>query len=256
MPYVLYSTGVAYRRDRVTDDEIYGAANPRAMLWDPQFSGQVGVYDSERDTIAFALQYLGIDDVNTEDPASIDKAKAALLDMIDKVNVRTSINGVYARLPKGDYTLHEAWSGDIIAGWSYVSDYTEAAYETLGYWYPEDNKAPVDNDLIAVGANGDNPVLAHLFLNFFLDFQHSMDNFSWNGYPPPQKQADVTKVRTTEGQYSQVSKWAPPITLVPKWMPNAVVTEEALKNGKFRLHELSPTGEDLWSKAWQEFKAG
>ena len=69
-------------------------------------------------------------------------------------------------------------------------------------------------------------MLAHKFLNYFLDFQHSMDNFSWNGYQPPQTQADISALTSTEGRYSKVSNWAPPITYVPKWMPDAVVQRE------------------------------
>ncbi len=256
VPYTVYTTGISYRRDVITDDEIYGNENPRAMLWDPKYTGKVGVYDSERDTIAFVLQKLGIDDVNTEDPDELNQARDSLLELIDAVNVRATINGSYARLPKGDFVLHESWSGDIVAGWGYVSDYTEAAFETLGYWFPEDRQGPADNDLMAVGANGDNPVLAHMFLNHILDFQVAMDNFSWNGYQPPQKQADVDKLTSTEGLYSSISKWAPPIDYVPPWMPNAVVREEDLQNSRFRIHELSPQGDELWGNVWQEFKAG
>ncbi|MEP6477731.1 MAG: substrate-binding domain-containing protein, partial [Actinomycetota bacterium] len=72
VPYTVYTTGIAYRRDSIPDEEIYGNENPRAMLWDPKYTGKVGVYDSERDTIAFALQKIGIDDVNTEDPDQLN----------------------------------------------------------------------------------------------------------------------------------------------------------------------------------------
>jgi spermidine/putrescine transport system substrate-binding protein len=256
VPYAVYSTGIAYRREVISDEQIHSNPNPRDMLWDPTYKDKVGVYDSERDTIAFALQRLGIEDVNTEDPANITKAKDALLELVDLVNVRATINGAYARLPKGDFVIHEAWSGDIIAGWGYVPDYTEEQFEDLGYWFPADRSGPTDNDLITIGANAQNPVLAHKFLDFFLDYQHAMDNFSWNGYQPPQKQADISSLTTTEGLYSQVAHYAPPVTYIPEWMPDAVVTESDLKNGKFRLTELSPEGDELWSNAWQEFQAG
>jgi spermidine/putrescine transport system substrate-binding protein len=256
VPYTVYTTGIAYRRDTIPDETIYGSDNARAMLWDPQYSGRVGVYNSERDTIAFALQKEGINNVNTENPDDITKAKDALLEMIDAVNVRTSINGAYAKLPAGDYDLHESWSGDIVAGWGYVNHYTEKEFEALGYWFPEDRSGPADNDLIAVGANADHPVLAHMFLNHMLEFQTAMDNFSWNGYQPPQKQADVDQLTSTEGLYSKISNWAPPIDFVPKWMPNAVVRQEDLNQAQFRIHELSPEGDQLWADAWQEFKAG
>jgi spermidine/putrescine transport system substrate-binding protein len=263
VPYVLYSTGIAYRRDMLassltaSDDLINSSPNPRALLWDPTYKDKVGVYDSERDTIAFALQKVGIQDVNTENPADLDKAQAALLDLIQQVNVRTAIVLV-GSLAKGDFVLTESWSGDAVGAWGGLPKYTEAAYETLGYWYPADHTAPIDNDTIAVGASGDNPVLAHLFLNHVLDFQTAMDNFSWTCYQPPQKQADVATLTSTEGLYSKMSAaWAAPRTYVPKWMPNAVVTEDALSNsGAYRIHELSPAGDSLWSDVWQVFKAG
>jgi len=257
VPYTVYTTGIAYRRDRIGDDEVSGAENPRALLWDSAYADKVGVYDSYRDTLGFALQKLGINDLNTEDAAQITQAKDALIELIDAVNVRATINGAYAKLPKGEYTLHESWSGDIVAGWGYTPKYTQSDYETLGYWSdPDVTKRPADNDLIVVGGNAKSPVLAHLFLNWMLDFQHAMDNFSWNGYQPPQKQADPDSLTSMQGLYSKISgSWAAPITYVPEWMSTAVVREDDLAQG-LRVHELSPDGDQRWNDAWQEFKAG
>lgn len=255
VPYVVYTTGIAYRRDVISDDQIYGISNPYTILWDPTYTGKVGIYDSYRDAISMALLKNGITDVNTEKAADIDVAKADLLKMIDAVNVRTSINGAYARLPNGDYTLHQSWSGDIVAGWGYVPKYTEAAYETLGYWFPEDRKGTADNDLMAIPASAEHPVLAHMFLNWMLDYQNAMDNFSWVGYQPPQTRTDPASLTKTEGLYSQISKWAPPAMYVAPWMPNAVVLESDLDTG-YRIHELSPAGDTLWQNAWAEFNAG
>jgi spermidine/putrescine transport system substrate-binding protein len=256
VPYTVYTTGMSYRRDVIPDDLIYGMSNPWEILWDPQYSGKVGVYDSYRDTIAMALLKNGITDVNTERPEDIEIAKNDLIAMIDAVNVRATINGSYARLPKGYYDVHLSWSGDIVAGWGYVSEYTDDEFRKLGYWFPEDRVGVADNDLITIPSTAEHPVLAHAFLNWMLDFTHAMDNFSWNGYQPPQREADVTSLTSTEGRYSAISKWAPPITLVPEWMPNAVVLETDLTETGYRLHELSPEGDQLWNDAWQQFKAG
>ena len=255
VPYVTYTTGIAYRRDHITDDQIYSMANPYEILWDPQYSGKVGIYDSYRDAIGMVLLKNGIADVNTEKAADIEIAKNDLIAMIDAVNIRYSINGAYAKLPKGDYTVHQAWSGDIVAGWGYVNKYVESEYENLGYWYPDDRKGPVDNDLIAIPSTAEHPVLAHKFLNFMLDFKNAMDNFSWVGYQPPQKKADVDALTVTEGLYSKISDWAEPAMYVAPWMPAAVVRQEDFDTG-YRVHELSPAGDKLWLDAWQEFKAG
>ena len=71
VPYTVYSTGISYRRDVISDEALRSVENPRDLLWDPKYAGRVGVYDSSRDTIAFVLQELGIEDVNTEDPVDL-----------------------------------------------------------------------------------------------------------------------------------------------------------------------------------------
>ena len=49
----------------------------------------------------------------------------------------------------------------------------------------------VDNDLMVVLAQGKNPVLAHLFLDFMLDTKNALDNFGYVGYQPPQTSLDA-----------------------------------------------------------------
>lgn len=131
----------------------------------------------------------------------------------------------------------------------------QSEYENVGYWFPDDRKGPVDNDLIAIPASAEHPVLAHKFLNFIIDFKNSMDNFSWNGYQPPLVKADVSALTTTEGLYSKNANWAEPAMYVSPWMPDAVVRQEDFDIG-YSLHELAPESDQLWLDAWQEFKAG
>jgi spermidine/putrescine transport system substrate-binding protein len=255
VPYVVYTTGIGYRRDVIPDETIYGMDNPFDILWDPQYSGKVGIYDDYREAISMALQRNGIQDVNTTDPQEIETAKNSLIEMIDAVNVRYSINGAYRFLPQGQYDVHQAWSGDIVAGWGYVNDYTQEEYENLGYWFPEDRVGPVLNDLMVIPKDAPSPVAAHTFLNYMLDFQHAMDNFSWVGYQPPQNEADPDRLTKEEGLYSKLSGWAPPINYVPPWMPSAVVRKEDFDVGLMEL-ELAPETDNLWHDAWQEFQAG
>lgn len=255
VPYVVYTTGIGYRRDHISDETIQGMSNPYEILWDPQYSGKVGVYNSYRDAIAMALLKNGITDINTGNPESIEIAKNDLIAMIDLVNVRNSINGAYKKLPEGEYYLHQAWSGDMTAGWGYVPTYTVETYTTLGYWFPDDRVGVVDNDLIAIPRNAPHPVAAHYFLNYLLDFKHAMDNFSWVGYQPPQNRADPDTLTSAEGRYSKISNWAEPAQYVLPWMERAVVRKEDFDVG-YRLAELSPQVDALWHDAWQEFKAG
>lgn len=255
VPYVVYTTGISYRRDVISDDEIRSMDDPYAILWDPAHKDRVGVYDSYRDTIQTALLKNGITDINTGRQQDLDVARDDLLAMIDLVNPRATINGSYKLLPRGDFDVHVSWSGDIVAGWGYVNTYTREEYEKLGYWFPEDRRGNVDNDCIAIPANAPHPRLAHEFINFMLDFTNAMDNFSWVGYQPPQNQADVSSLTSDEGLYSQISGWAEPAEYVLPWMPDAVVRKEDFDVG-FRQAPLAPEVDDRWHEVWQQFKAG
>ena len=255
VPYTIYTTGIGYRRDHIPDDVIHGMDNPWEILWDPQYSGKVGAYPSYRDVMGIVLMKNGITDMNTSKASDLEIVRKDLLALTEDVDVRISYSGAYAKLPKDVFWLMTAWSGDMVAGWGYAPPYTEQAYENIGYWFPADRKGPVDNDLIAIPKNAENPALGHAFINFWLEYQHAMDNFSWNGYQPPQNQADVSSLTTTEGLFSEISNWAAPAMYVSPWMPDAVVRQEDFDVG-YRQGPLTPDVDDQWHAVWEEFVAG
>jgi spermidine/putrescine transport system substrate-binding protein len=251
VPYAIYTTGVAYRRDVISDSEADDQGYD--MVWNPQYTGKVGIYDDSREALAMAMRRAGVPDVNTTDQAIIDKARDDLSQLIDLVNVRTTINGAYAKLPDGVYDVHQSWSGDIIGAQWYLSDLnTPGATDVLGYWYPSDNVGVVGNDVITIPSTAEHPVLGHAFLNFMLDKKHAFDNFTWNGYQPP-----LTSMDTDALIQAGLGEYAPnkgPGT-VPPSEPRAVVTEQMLNDGLWLL-ELAPTDELKWQTAWEEFQAG
>jgi spermidine/putrescine transport system substrate-binding protein len=255
VPYTIYTTGIGYRRDHIPDDVIHGMDNPWEILWDPEYSGKVGAYPSYRDVMGIVLMKNGITDMNTSKASDLEIVRKDLLALTEDVDVRISYSGAYAKLPKDLFWLMTAWSGDMVAGWGYAPPYTEQAYENIGYWFPADRKGPVDNDLIAIPKNAENPALGHAFINFWLEYQHAMDNFSWNGYQPPQNQADVSSLTTSEGLYSEISNWAAPAMYVSPWMPDAVVRQEDFDVG-YRQGPLTPDVDDQWHAVWEEFVAG
>ena len=256
VPYTIYTTGIGYRRDQIPDDVIHGMDNPWSILWDPTYKGKVGVYPSYRDVMAIALMKNGITDLNTGNDADLEKVRTDLLAMIDAVDPRIAYDASYNKLQHGVFSVTTAWSGDVVAGWGYDPPYTESSYKGFGYWFPEDRKGPIDNDLIAIPKNAEHPRLAHEFINFWISFRHAMDNFSWNGYQPPQTQADVNALTETQGLYSkQSSSWAAPAMYVAPWMPDAAVREGDFAIG-YREGPLPADVDDHWHEIWSEFTAG
>ena len=88
---------------------------------------------------------------------------------------------MYTDLPAGQLGIAQMWSGDIINAQSYLPEGTST--DILRYWFPDDGKGLVDNDMMVVLRSGKNPVLAHLFLNHMLDPEVAMQNFTADWLP-------------------------------------------------------------------------
>jgi spermidine/putrescine transport system substrate-binding protein len=237
VPYVIYTTGVSYRRDRV--DDAAAAQAGYELFFDPSFEDAVSYYDSYRDAIGMMLLRNGETDVNSDDPSAITAAKDAILKMIDQNDARLTINGTYAKLPEGEFTVSQAWSGDIVGAKWYLPRGTPE--DVLGYWYPPDKKGLVGNDTIVI-TNGPSPRLAHEFVNWMLDEHWGYINFTqYNGYQPPMTSI-VPERLVDEG-------------IVPDSLSLAVLGEENFTLG-YLQGELSAEADALWLDAWSEIQAG
>ena len=241
VPYTVYTTGIGWRTDMV-DDDIAAMSNPYEIFWDSKYAGKIGIYDDYREAIQMVLLKNGITDINTDDPQDLELAKKDLEEMADAVNVRTTIAGAYQKLPEGEFAIHQAWSGDMVAAPYYMpqKDYGDPN-GLLRFWWPEDGKGVIGNDSMAILNNAKNPVLAHHFLNFMLANNHGIANFSWVGYQPPLKAIKPSKLVRQE-------------YVVPN-LETAVVKENYFDTGYIAL-ALPPETDALWQEAWSEFKSG
>jgi spermidine/putrescine-binding protein len=113
--------------------------------------------------------------------------------------------------------------------------------DVIGYWFPPDGKGPVGNDLITIPRSSQNPVLAHLFLNYMQDVQVSLLNTSYQGDAQPL--TAVTPQRLVhEG-------------LVPPSLISTAVRRSYFRNGLQEL-ALPPSADALWQQAWQSVSHG
>ena len=238
VPYTIYTTGVAYRRDRV--DDAVADEQGYDLLWNADYSGEISYYDSYRDALGMSLIRDGNLDPNTGDPAAISAAKDAILQLLNDYDGRLTINGTFAKLPEGEFTVSQGWSGDIVGAKWYLPKGTSE--DVLGYWYPDDKIGLIGSDCIVIPSTAASPRLAHEFLNFFLDETYGYENFaSWNGYQPPFTTIDPDKLISDK--------------VIPPALSNAVVTEEMFTKGLIQ-GELTAEVDQLWLDAWNEIQAG
>jgi spermidine/putrescine transport system substrate-binding protein len=236
VPYTIYTTGVVYRADRVSSVPDNGYD----LIWDEQYAGKIAVLDDMWEAIAMSMLRNDITtDITTSDSSLVQEATDSLIELIDKVNVKVNINA-YSQLPEGTTTVHQGWSGDVIAGQYYLPK--GETPDVLGYWVPEDSSERViGNDVIAIPKSAKKPVLAHLFINDLLDNDISLRNFGWNGYQPPLTKLSADYL-VDEGY-------------IPKNLMNAVVVPEDFETG-LTFYEVAPSTEAIWRQSWSKFKAG
>ena len=234
VPYNVYSTGIGYRADQVSQLP----PNGYDIFWDAQYAGQTHILDDGREAIGMSLLRNGVVDVNTEDPAKIRAAGNQLRKLVPLVHVKVDINS-YTEVPENRATVHQCWSGDMISAQYYLPKGQTPA--VLGYWRATDPPGIVGSDCIAVTAGARNPVLAHHFLNYLLDEKNALRNFGWVGYQPALTK--FTAAYLTGRGY------------VPQNLASTVVTVEDYNTGR-QLLQLSPTGRAVWDDVWATFKSG
>jgi spermidine/putrescine transport system substrate-binding protein len=238
VPYVIYTTGVGFRRDLV--DDARAADEGYDLLWNPDFTGKISYYDSYRDALGMAMIRNGDLDPNSGDPVVIDKARDAIKQILGDLQGKLTINGAYAKLPEGEYTVAQAWSGDMVGAKYYLPEGT--GEEILGFWYPDGNVGLIGNDTIVIPSTSQNPRLAHEFINFMLDSKYGFENFAgYVGYQPP-----FTTIKPGQLVADGV---------VPEGLTRAVVTEEMFTKG-YVQGQLDAEVEDMWLDAWNQIQAG
>lgn len=232
-PYSIYTTGMAWRKDKVN------LAPSWNMPWEgAHYKGKVAVLDDYRETISLALLRAGNLDLNTTSTAEIQAAGQALSQLSSLTNARID-NNDYTDVPTGKTWIHHAWSGDMASAAQYLPKGT--SIDTVGYWFPPNKKGPIANDLMVNLTSGANPVLSHLFINYLLDLHNAVENYSYVGYMQP-----LTKV-TPELLISE--------QLLPAQLTSTVVLPEYFRQGVFEL-ELPPAANAVWESTWTSFSKG
>jgi spermidine/putrescine transport system substrate-binding protein len=237
VPYTIYTTGMGWRTDQVPAD-IGALKNPYASLWDPAYKDKTAIIDDSHTAMAMVLLKEGITDVNTSSEADLKMVGEQLSALVKATSPKVTIT-MYSDLPAGQIGLSQMWSGDIINAQSYLPE--GVGPEVLRYWFPQDGKGLVDNDMLVTLKGGKNPVLAHLFINHMLDPAVAKENFSAIGYQPPQNTITPDSLVAEE--------------FIPENLRTAIVRPEYFDHG-YKLLELDAANDAAWRNVWNAFNAG
>jgi spermidine/putrescine transport system substrate-binding protein len=243
VPYTVYSTGIGYRNDLVSDD-IGAMDNPYDVLWDPKWSGQTHLLNGARDTLSAAQLRLGID-VNTTDPGELEQVSTMLLDGVDSMQWKFD-HVDYNEL--GNFAIHQTWSGQMTYYQYYLpNDLPITAFTWV--WPPSTASGRagiITSDLFAIPKGAKNPVLAHEMINFLFDADNALSNYSYEGFQPPIIQYDPQE---------QIDGG-----IVPKNLANTLVSQDDFPLGddpaKVQELELDPTVNQQYQQIYQQVTGG
>ncbi len=242
VPYTVYSTGIAYRTDRVKEDIPSLTPNPWDIFWHAQaYKGKTALLSEVRETIAMALLRRGIKDINTEDPKLVNAAVKDLQELYKICSIKVG-DLQYQTVPEDKAWLNQAWSGDMLAGYLYYLPNKETG-KLLRFWNPGYGIGPIGSDMWCVCSTSKKPVLAHLFLNYMLDNGVAYKNFvDFNGYQPPLNEIQPETL---------ISKG-----VIPENLANSVLTEKDFGPKALVEGPLTTAGQSLWQDGYATFQSG
>lgn len=235
VPYTVYTTGFAYRRDLLHVDP-YASAAGWTLPWRSAFRGQVAILDDYRESIGLGLLATGTTDLNTPDPRLIGTAQQQLLDLIRLTRARISSN-VSSQLAMGLTALRHAWSGQAVAAAALLP--SGVPRDVIGYWFPPNGNGPVGSDTGVIARGASSPVLAHLFLNYLLEPANAVATFRGTGFQTPLL-AVTPSVLVREGG-------------LPTSLVSAAVLPTSFDAG-FKESPLARPADLLWHQAWAEVR--
>ena len=110
-----------------------------------------------------------------------------MIELADAVNVKVGAEA-YTVLPEKRAWVHQA--GPATSSTPSTTCPRARRSTTSASGTPPTGGGVIGSDTIAVMRGAEKPVLAHTFINYLLDEAHSLDNYGWLGYQPPQNAID------------------------------------------------------------------
>ena len=170
VPYLWGALGIVVNTDYVKEN-----IDSWSALWDKKYKNEVIMYNSQRDSIAIALKYLGYS-MNSRSMKELEEAKDALIAQKPLVYAYLADEGRDV-MSQGDAALSVMYSGDAAM--------MREENSSLQYVIPKEG-TNIWYDSFAVPKNANNPEAAMEFINFMSRPDIAAKNAEHNvGYATP-----------------------------------------------------------------------
>ena len=218
VPYMVSTTGLAFRHDKVPNFEPTWGVFERKDL-----RGRMTLLNEVREALGAALLYKGYD-VNTTNPAEIDEAADVVIGW--KQNLAKFESEQYKNgLASAEYLVSQAYNGDVAQ--------IELETPEIDFAYPKEG-ALLSADYLVIPKDAKQVALAYAFINFLLEPRVAAENIQFTRYLAP-----------NTGAYA----------LLPQEIRNNKILFPPLEKLK-NMQLIRYVGKDnrLFAKAWDKIK--
>ena len=182
VPYMYCTVGLAYDANRISIPE--GTTDPEeiwGVVFDESNAGTIGMYDSMRESIGVALNYLGYS-INSMDENELNEAMQLLIDQKTNINPTYGVDNLKDKMVSGELAATVTWAGDHIVMLDRLAELGRDDVD-IQFVLPEGSNWSVD--MMCIPANAANYEGAHDFINFMYDPQIALENCEYIGYSTP-----------------------------------------------------------------------
>lgn len=180
-PYFYCTVGLMYNQDELDKIEDNDPKEVWSVLFDADLKNQIGMYNSMRESIGMALNYLGYS-MNTLDEKQLGEAMDLLIQQRTDVQPIVGIDELKDKFVNGELLAGVAWSGDHVVCQQRLEEGEEDP-EMLQYVLPKGSNISVD--MMAIPTNAKNVEGAHAFINYMYDPAAALSNAVYVGYSSP-----------------------------------------------------------------------
>lgn len=169
IPYMWGTVGIIYNKTMVKEP-----VDSWKMLWNPKYSKQILMVDSQRDAIGITLKMLGYS-LNTKNEKELEEAKKKLIEQKPLV-LAYVVDEVKDKMIAGEAALAVVWSGD--------GSFMRKQNKDLDYVIPKEG-SNLWFDAMVIPKTSKHKKEAELFINFLCDPEISYKNALYIGYATP-----------------------------------------------------------------------
>lgn len=182
VPYTWGVVGIIYNAAEVTPTE--DQMKDWSLLWEPQYSGKILMFDNPRDAFAIVEYQLAYENPEFADEYDINgPSDSGLLACTERLQQQKPVLQNYVM----DQIYDKMEQNEALIAPYYLGDWVQMAYENedLRFYLPSEAAHNVFCDAMCVPACCSHKTEAELFINFLTDPENSRANMEYVGYASP-----------------------------------------------------------------------